>query len=288
MNHGASDSPLAADRGSAQEKERGWQVITRRDAMFTTLGAVLTVAVIIAGAAVLPLLQTAAKPALPKPDNLYRVRNMGGSFVDEFMFADMLQSLERGQIGVWVSPYGDARWAIRRLPDAHITVDDVVAMVGATPPHLKTAEANNDQSGIHPETAFAARLRKEEDVKRLRVIAKRYPLPEGWPQEAHVWKSMKDRAAGKSYLVPFQLDRPLELNPDGTIAPRRFRPDEVREPMTQIYMDETPNSRNMFQFGQGRGMGDRSTPGPFPPSSRRAEARRKALAEIDAWKDARP
>jgi hypothetical protein len=212
----------------------------RRDATFIMLGAVLAVVVIIAGSAVLPLLRTQMTAALPKPDNTFRVMNMGGpALADEYMFADMLQSLEPGQIAVWNSPFGDARWAIRRLPDAHITVDDVVAMVGATPPHLKAAEANNDRSGIPPENVRRALQKNAEDIDRLKVIAKRYPLPDGWPQEAIVWKRIKDRAAGKSYLVPFEFLRPLPLNPDGTVAPRRGS----TEPMQQIYMDTSPDAR---------------------------------------------
>src|SRR5262249_41528057 len=123
----------------------------RRDATFIMLGAILAVGVIIAGSAVLPWLRTQMAPVLPQPDNTLRIMNLGGpGLADEFMFAGMLESVKPGQIVVWSSPFGDARWAIRRLPDCHLTVDDIVAMVGATPPHLKAAEASNDRSGIPP------------------------------------------------------------------------------------------------------------------------------------------
>jgi hypothetical protein len=213
----------------------------RRDATFIMLGAILAVVVIIAGSAVLPWLRTQMTAALPKTDNTFRIMNLGGpALADEFMFANMLESVKPGQIVVWNSPFGDARWAIRRLPDCHLTVDDIVAMVGETPPHLKAAEAKNDRSGLPRETVRHALQRNEEDVERLKVIAKRYPLPEGWPQEAVTWKRIKDRAAGKSYLVPFEFLRPLQLNPDGTVAPRRGS----TEPMRQIYMDDSPNARH--------------------------------------------
>jgi hypothetical protein len=215
----------------------------RRDATFFMLGAILTLGVIIAGSAALPWLRTQMAAVLPKPDNTRRIMNMGGpALADEFMFANMLASVKPGQIVVWSSPFGDERWAIRRLPDCHLTVDDIVAMVGATPPHLKAAEANNNRSGIPPETVSLALRRNAEDVERLKVIAKRYPLPEGWPQEAVTWKRIKDRAAGKSYLVPFEFLRPLQLNPDGTVAPRRGS----TEPMQQIYMDDSRDARRPF------------------------------------------
>lgn len=142
-------------------------------------------------------------PQPPPPPN--RVVNIPGHvLMDEYMLLNMMYSIKPDMIAVWPSPDGKSRWAIRLLPTGNVTSEDVEVMMGMSAHRTVSPDGkmHNSLAGPSHEAIRAMLIDKQEEQARLAELARKYPLPDGWPEKAMLWKAVRDPVSKKVHLAP--------------------------------------------------------------------------------------
>jgi hypothetical protein len=162
-------------------------MIMRLKVILLTIGIVAATAAISWGA------WQQTKPAPNK------VMNMGGpGLVDEFTFSNFMSLIEPGMVVFWASPFGDAYYLIKRLPPGNVITDEDAIMAM---PDMKGGSSAKPRERSSEEMRDMLILKAEQNA-RLLELARKHPLPDGWPRDIGLWKTVVDPATGKLYLAP--------------------------------------------------------------------------------------